>query len=141
MSAWVPDVTGSGPSLATVGREEAAPADVSSEQLGLSGFIFLGGWGSRYTPAYFCIFALPCSEAGREPLLSLVAVADQKEIPGRDSWESEALGKFQMLLSTGRGREESVSGLLLPFPFMVHALALRDTSCTQQAWEHPPCVK
>lgn len=55
------------------------------------------GLGSRCTPAYFCIFALPCSEAGREPLPSLVAVADQKELPGRDSRESEALGKFQMV--------------------------------------------
>lgn len=72
--------------------------------------------------------ALPHSEAGREPLPSLVVVADQKEIPGRDSRESEALGKFQKRLSTGC--EESVSGLLLPFTFMACALALGDTSCT-----------
>jgi hypothetical protein len=40
--AWVPDVTGSGPSLATVRTEEATPADVLQEQCGLSGFL---GWG------------------------------------------------------------------------------------------------
>lgn len=69
------------------------------------------------------------SEAGREPLPSLVAVADQKEIPGRilgsqRPWESSR----SFRLSTGR--EESASGWLLPFTFMVNALALRDTSCT-----------
>lgn len=77
---------------------------------------------------HFFFFALPSSEVCREPFPSLVAVADQKEIPGRDSRESEALGKFQLLLSTGC--EESVSGPLLAFTFMVSALALRETSCT-----------
>lgn len=36
--AWGPDVTGLRPSLATVGTEEVAPADVLQEQLGFSGF-------------------------------------------------------------------------------------------------------
>lgn len=39
---FLTSLTGSGPSLATVGTEEAAPADVLQEQCV---FLVLGGWG------------------------------------------------------------------------------------------------